>query len=376
MSDNVYYKEGVQAFENRDYENARTLFLKTIKDDPESGEALFYLARTCLMNLEPRNALMVLKNVLTKTQDREQKALALDLMGQAWLALGDIAMAMRLFDDACAQDPACASAWHNMALAHIEAAKRAEDADDMPRLFASAFMALETAMEYCKDDPHLFYSVASWFEARIETLEAAMLDSEQGWAVLPVKDKPDYLLWLHSEANRYYELALAHCRDPLFKEIIQSGFTESLAQTGHHFYRLQQYEAARHVYTRVLQQDPAHFVVTNQIGMTYLRQKQYADARVWFERLAKASPDLDEQADAFLAIAETWRHENNWPKAMGAITEARKRNANENEIQTELQAWRDMNWSASSSVIPLSIFPPAPSGGDMLDVGPVFGCFY
>lgn len=261
----VHYKIGMRLFNEGNYQIA----IKELQTyiDYESNPALesyLYLGKALFLTDQYFAAIIPL-NEFIKKSETSNLPYAYDVLGQCYLALDDIEIAKVCYETATQLDPMCASAWHN------------------------------------------------WGVLQMTLLEKMALESEEM--------NHGFLLAIH-----YYQEALTSCdnNDDIFKKIATSNLAECLAQYGHYLYKLDHYEEALIQYSAAIENDSDHLSALNQAGMCCFKQGHYEDAIAWFALIIERTVNPQEQADAWLNIACSYRLAKNFESALKAINNAKE----------------------------------------------------
>lgn len=350
---NSFHLQGVDALRESKYIEAKKLFLEAIKQNPEVPETYFLLGKTCFLCDEKSETISYLIQFIELTQyekEQENKSHAFDLLGQCYASRSESELAITCYLNALEIDPSCVSVRHNLGLLYMKLAQEYLEIDlqNCSALLKSARIALNSALELCKDNPMFLHSIASWYEQYIELLkklsEASntqeMISEQFNWAI------------------HYYREALAHCHknDKLFQNVITENLTECYAQFGHHLYQSQAYAKAQKLYESALDQN--HIPALNQIGMCLFKQGKYSEARVKFAILLERTADTQDQADAWLNTACCYRLEKNWLEAEKSLDAARKLAPQDPEIHKETENLKQAKSQALLAVTNQTFFDP------------------
>ena len=371
---NLYYSEALIAFHNNEYDKAQELFLNAIVDDTEHLPSYFFLGKICFLTNEKKQALTYLEQYIelgrNEPHERNNVALAFDLLGQCYDAYNEDDKALDCYLQAIALDSSCASAWHNRGLFFMKIAQKylensvsfivsakttsptsralGAGSSDVPRLLdpadeprdvgdrglaetmneaensfdkrcdflRNAYCFLKKALLLSPQNPMFLHSIASWHEQSIENIEQSANTDPN------IQQKIDHHFKL---AIAYYRKALAACAedDVSLKRIVTDNLSECLAQYGHIHYGTENYRAAEDYYLQAVQLEPFHLVALNQLGMCCFKQGDFFNARTYFQTLLKKTNDSQELADAWLNIACTYRFEKSFAKADCALNKAK-----------------------------------------------------
>lgn len=345
---NPHYLAGLAYLEKGENPEAKMEFLQSVIEHPEVAQSWFYLGKACFLADDPVNGITFLAKYITLASDVADLALAYDLTGQCYQASDNEAEALANYETAISLRPECESALHNMGILYMSRAQEVMD-ENASLCFESFDLArtfLFRALEFCATNPKFLHSVASWYEAYVDALENVIVASKE-------------VLYDHYEvAISYYRKAVDACDDSssLFKNIANAHLTECLAQSGHCFYRNEDYGKAMDFYMNVIERDSKHLVVLNQIGMCYFKQQSYEIARRYFSRIIDETDDTQEQADAWLNMACAWRHEKNWHQARETLLRAKELAPEDSAIEKEDEALRSACSEQSLLTAPQALF--------------------
>lgn len=319
---NSFHQEGEIAFRKGEFEQAITLFLQAINESPELPLSYLFLGESCFKcglkseAIEPlrryinfsKNDSLAVPNILE----------AFKLLGQCYESENKDNAAIACYHAITKTDSSSAFAWHRMgflstksALAHLE-----RDVNQAYESFMAAKEFLAKALAICKENPEFLNSVASWYEKYIKLLEKSMENEEAVQANI----SNNFEL-----AIEYYRKALDTCSGIYIekKNDILSNLTECLARYGHHLYRSKNFIKAQEYYIEVLELDPSHLSAITQMGMSFSKQNQFAEARQFFSDILGKTEDQQDRADAWLNIASTYRSEMNLEEAEKALNKAK-----------------------------------------------------
>lgn len=331
---NSFHLDGIKAFDEQNYEGAKTCFLQAIDNNPEAPESYFYLGTCFFYCGEPQRAIPSLKKFIELRQSNPDEVAnvsnAFDLLGQCYEMENNSKAALSCYETATKIYPSGASAWNNMGLLFIKSAVHYLETDvvESVKLFRASLAFITKALSLSSENPVFLHSVASWYEQYIDVVVRVIQDED---AVM------NNVAMNFSIAIHYYRKALAVCKEHevTLRNIILSNLTECLAQYGHHFYKNNEYLKAQEIYLEALQLDPAHLVVINQIGMSLFKQDCFPEARKYFSSILNKTEDTQEIADAWLNIACTYRLENKWEQAEEALTQAKQHAPEDSSITEE-----------------------------------------
>ena len=341
---NQFHLDGVQAFKENKYEQAKSLFLQAIAESPEEPTTHFNLGQTYFYLTEYEHAITSLDKfiqLVEKDKDpNENLASAYDTKGQCFIKQHKPDEALVCYDKALQVNPNYSSAIHNKGLYFLGKAhdQITANCSQSKRLFQQAQRLLSTALTFSKNNPMFLHSLAKMYEQYIDWLNAALKEHHGDHEFS--KQKVDYF----KMAIEQYRTALFEAtrqNDPAMKNIITSGLTECLVQYGHHFYQLEQYEEAKGLYLQALGMDTKYITALHQMGMTLIKLGKLDTARSYFSKITNQVGQLHEEdptqdyADAWSAIAYTFRLEKNFPEAEKAIAEAKKLAPNDQDIAKE-----------------------------------------
>lgn len=352
---NSFHIDGVNAFDENNYEIAKGFFLQAIDKNPEVAESYFYLGKCYFFCDEKQYAISSLKEFIELRQSNSDEVVdllgpcyevenmdtdalikkfielrqgnsdevanvsyAFDLLGQCYETENMDTIALRCYEMATNIYPSGASAWNNMGLFCVKSAL--VDKKNNDELFKKAQIFIKKALEICSDNPVFLHSLASWYEQYIiEVLEREAEDKDGDAVQKNIASNFSY-------AIHYYRKALSVCheQDLALRNIISSNLTECLAQYGHHLYENEDYKKAQETYLEALHLDPEHLIVINQIGMSFFKQDCFPEARQNFSSILEKTEDKQEIADAWLNIACTYRLEKEWTKAEEALNQAKR----------------------------------------------------
>lgn len=319
---NFFYNNGVNAFQENNYEQAKELFLRSTYENPEHAKSYFYLGQCHFFCDEKEQAIIPLKEFIGLEQGNSLEVInvsyAFDLLGQCYEAGNKDTAALKCYETATKICPSCASAWHNMGLLYLKSAHHYLEIDlpNSAKFFNGAQVFIKRALEICSDNPMFLHSVAGWYEQYIELLEKTFEDEDA--TQKSITNNFDY-------AIEYYRKALDVCKenDIALKNIILSNLTECLAQYGHHLYRNEHYKEAHKFYLEAIYLDPEHLAAISQMGMSFFKQECFQESRKYFSSILEKTEDKQELADACLNIACTYRLEKKWDKAQEALQQAK-----------------------------------------------------
>lgn len=142
--------------------------------------------------------------------------------------------------------------------------------------------------------------------------------------------------YFHQAIHAYNEKGL------VFKNTIKSDLIECLAQYGHYLYKNKFYEKAQKYYIQAIKLDPEHITALNQMGMCLSKRKSYNEARAYFEEIISRNSNPQEQADAWLNIAYTYRLQRNYPKSAKALRESQRLSPHDPAIKNEEKKLRKL----------------------------------
>lgn len=312
---NTYHNKGMIAFRKQRYLSARALFVQAVVANPEVPESYFYLGKCQFICREKEQAIMSLNKFIEMKPGDRNSSYAHDLLGQCYEAGDDNENALSSYEKALEIKPQNFSALHNIGVFYKKSAQKlvTSNLEASERLFDLARVSLLSALEIRKTNSTLFYSLASYYEEYIELL-LVQTPADNG------KIEHHY-----QEAIQYYEEASKICNeeDTSLKTLFITALTECIVQYGHHLYQNKEYRRAEAAYLKGIQLDPYHFTAISQLGVSLLRQNRFSEARHYFKDILKKTRDTQEIADAWLAIAETYRLEANWAKAKNALLQAK-----------------------------------------------------
>jgi tetratricopeptide (TPR) repeat protein len=343
---NSLHLEGLEAFNKQDYPLAKTFFLKAIGENPEESETYWLLGKSLFLCNEKSSAIEYLKKHIalnqTKANECSNPWYAYDLLGQCYEAEHKNNEAMACYLTATQQNVQASSAWHNLGLLYLKSAQNLTEEDHFQslELFQKAHFFLKKALEINSTHPVFLHSVASWYEHYAVALKKIEKPQEG------VQASIDRCFNL---ALEYHQNAASKCleSDNALKNIIRSNRSECLAQYGHHLYQAQNFTKALDFYTQAHELDGENEAVINQIGMCLFKQNRFAQARTYFLDLLTKTQDPQEQADAWLNTACTYRLEKAWENAQEALNKAKALAPEDPCIQEEEQKLRDLRSHAS-----------------------------
>ncbi|WP_454783119.1 tetratricopeptide repeat protein [Legionella sp. WA2022007384] len=352
---NSFHLQGVEALNNAKYIQAKNLFLKAIKLNPEAAETYFFLGKTCFLADEIQEAISYLQQFIKLTQEtkeQENQSNAFDLLGQCYAADNKDEIAITCYLNAIECDPSCVSVRHNLGLLYMKLAQGYLNINlqNCLTLLRHAQIALKSALELCNDNPMFLHSIASWYEQYIELLKKLSEDNSL----------EEMISKQFNHAIHYYLEAIAHCHqnDKLLHNGIIENLTECYAQFGHHLYNTQAYTEAQKLYTSALELDENHFTALNQLGMCLFKQGVYIEARTKFAAFFERTQDAQDKADALLNIACCYRLEKNWEKAEQSLDGARKLAPQDPEIDKENENLKQAKSQALLVVAEQAFFDP------------------
>jgi len=323
-------------------------------------ETWFLLGKSCVLTEDFRNGIIYLLEFLRREPDPVKQSYAHDAMGKCLLALDAEEDALKQYNLAIALNPTCGSALNNKALLCVARAERLqeENAEFSELYLDAAADCLYKALKICQLNPMFLHSAARWYEAQIAFLmEHDRITQKQAYE--------DYrtAVFLYNMVDNPDNKNTAE-----FTATIYSNLTECYAQFGHCAYQFRDFDYALRLYDRVLQRDPAHTIVLNQVGMCCFKQQKYEQAREFFGRILSVTDEQTEHADAWLNIACAWRHERNLSEANKALTQAEALAPADEYIIKERQ---DLNEALAASALiaaPQRLFGAASSANESLAV--------
>ncbi|WED44273.1 tetratricopeptide repeat protein [Legionella cardiaca] len=352
---NLFYKDGVNAFHESNYEKAKNLFLQSTYENPEHAKSYFYLGQCHFFCDEKEQAINPLKKFIYLEQNNSSEvanvSYAFDVVGQCYEAANKDTAALRCYETATHVFPSCASAWHNMGLLYLKSAQHYLETDlpKSAKFFNGAQNFIKKALEICSDNPMFLRSIANWYEQYIELLKKAIEDEET--TQKNITNNFNY-------AIQYYKKALDVCKedDIGLKNIILSNLTECLAQCGHHLYRNKDYKEAQKYYLEAIHLDSDHLIVISQMGMSLFKQECFQEARNYFSSILEKTQDSQEIADAWLNIACTYRLEKEWDKAEASLKQAKTLAPEDSSIADEELKLTDAKLSSLLISTPQTLF--------------------
>ncbi len=315
---NQHQGNGLQAFNQKKYVLAKSELLEAIKTETHDAECYYRLGLACYFTDDFTSAIHYLHKYLE--HDPDFSASAYTIMGQSCARSGNLDQAKNYYKLATASDIRFAPAWLNLGLilfnhalhyiqqhlpAHIAAYKLSLYRAKVFAQQAQAFSLIKLeAIKY----------MMNWFELYLERL-------------LELNDAFQHEIDNHfKSAIQHYHQAESACEFdyiPL-KNSIRSRLCESFAQYGHYLYRNGLYVKAQKYYCRAIKLDPDHFIVLNQLGMCFLKLQDYTQSRYYFDQILERTKNQQEQADAWLNKACTYRLQHNWQKSAQALREAKR----------------------------------------------------
>lgn len=355
---NSFHTEGVDAFKNNDYAQAKILLLQAIAANPEEAESYLYLGKAYFLADEKNAAIAPLIKYIKLNQHNAAEvanvSCAFDLLGQCYEAGNKDLAALRAYKIAIKVDRSCAAAWHNMGLLYIKSAQHylEQDLRNSSKLFYGAIIFLIKALALSRTNPQFLHSIASWHEKYVEVLQEMVGAPE---AV------QQHIKFNFNLALKYYQQALVACHadDVGLKNIIRSNLTECFAQYGHYLYGIKEYASAQQFYGQALRIDPAHLAAINQMGMSLFHQQRFMEARTYFADLLDKTAVQQGQADAWLNIACTHRLEKAWVEAKSALAKAKELAPEDDFILAEEKQLAASQLAAQLISTPQRMFHPA-----------------
>lgn len=359
-----FYTEAVKKFNENDYESAKSLFFKAIKEEPIIPDSYLYLGKCYFFCNEKHQAIQSLKEFIKLRPNNIDKANAYDLLGQCYEAEND-AEAELSYSTAILSNQSCTSAWNNLGLLKIKCALAdLTDLTKSHKLFMEALDCIKTALKFCSDNPMFLHSAASWYEKYIDVLNEVLeraLDDEIA--------TQNNITSNFKMAIQYYRNALSKCKedDVALKNIIQDNLIECLAQYGHNFYTNENYKEALEIYLEVLLLDPVHLIVINQIGMSFFKQNNFSEARIYFSSILEKTEDQQEIADAWLNISCCYRLEKELEKARHSLNQAKINAPNDPAIAEEEKNLIELESAATLISSPQSLFGNSNSTSQVIE---------
>ncbi len=286
-----FHSDGVNAYNNGEYEQAKGFFLQAINNTEQvDAESYLFLGKSFFLCEEQAEAIPYVDKYLELNKDNEaeveNRAYALDLLGQCYQAVHEYDKSIEFYTKAINLYPSGAPAWHNLARTYMESAEQKlaehepeQTLDDIFKLFNKAKILLINALKICKTDPTFLNTFAGWHEKYIEALE-----------IVIGKEKEIDLNF--SQAIKLYNIALTVCRadDIAQKNMITGNLTECLGKYGYFLFD----------------------------------QNRFAEARKAFSDVLVKTEDAQVLTDVWLDISATHRMEKSWEAAWSAINNARK----------------------------------------------------
>lgn len=334
---NENFEKGIQAYHDKNYSQDKGP-LKALEDDRYRFKLNQFLGNSCYFAGDYDEAILHLKKCLELYEveglEKENVPYVFDSLGKCYEALGKENLAIDCYNNAIKVNPSCASAWHNMGLLYTKSAKYYIDRDlsNSLTIFRGAQKFLQKAFGLANNNPAFLNSIASWYESYIEALKKLTDPMAQ-----------ESINSCFKLANEYYSKAFNACdvSDIKLKEIIKGNLVECLAQHGHFLYKNDLFDDARDIYLKTLALSSGHLPSVNQVGMCFFRQKNYVDARKYFEMILTITQDKQEHADAWLNIACAFRFEKNLVEAEIALNTAEKLSPQDPEIKNEREKLKE-----------------------------------
>jgi tetratricopeptide (TPR) repeat protein len=294
--------EGIQAFNNKEYERAIDFFLEDILQNPQRTSSYLYLGKSYVYLDKEEDAL-----TLFKQYHPEDLSQAYDLMGQCYAEYQDYEEALCWYDTAIEINPHCALAHHNKGLIYIAQAEHYLKNNNLKKcadLFEYAKKSLKSALKLSKNDPDLLHSVAHWHESFVDLI------------VLTIKKE----CVQENRIMNHFSLAISHYHDAL-----------------------KNCPADNSVLINTINQDLV--ICYDQFGRYLCDKNDFEKAKNCFEEILKRSKDNEELSATWINKAFCYRQEKNWEEAKKSLQQARALTPHEPDIcldEEEALLQRDM----------------------------------
>lgn len=114
------YLRGVEAYNNENYDEAESYFLKEVDNHPQNGYALYWLGYIYYDRNEYGKSLSCFNKSIKSLKNNKASAVAYDMRADVYIALGDTVKALKDYSEAIKIDPEYGTAYKDRAQRYYE----------------------------------------------------------------------------------------------------------------------------------------------------------------------------------------------------------------------------------------------------------------